>query len=478
MTTVTKEMTKVVEAARAALRRIGADDTYIAGVLADFGLDAPRPGNAKQKPQAKTVQNEDQVAAARRGVYRVVGVKRLYLKKTSLTTGSYFVRWRVPGDESKRPAIGLGSIADVRLADAIARATDIDVGLRKGVNPRDVRAGYAAKIAAEAAAARIEAAKPIVTEMAERYVAWMTSEKNERAWRGRNAVKNFINPLKAHAFPAIGALKINEVTPEHIATVLAAIRSKGLIDERVRSSLRSLFTWLIESGIRDSKLGNPVSMISASKRKAEHYDRVEPAKAPGVFRQLLALATSNKSLPDGARPSDRTPIACWAFMALTAARPSEAITARWDQIDPEQKLWRNPVSKTNKMLEVPLTDTALAVLAEMETRRAPGVDLIFAGKRGVKMGHSNFAGAPKRAGIDAKTPHGWRSVASDALSEHCHVSREVREAVLGHALDATEGAYRRGDALKARTAAMHRYEAWLLSGEEQGGNVVQFARAG
>jgi hypothetical protein len=93
------------------------------------------------------------------------------------------------------------------------------------------------------------------------------------------------------------------------------------------------------------------------------------------------------------------------------------------------------------------------------------------------MGHSNFAGAPQRAGIDAASPHGWRSVCSDALSEHCHVSREVREAVLGHALDATEGAYRRGDGFKARAVAMQRYEQWLLTGKEQGGNVVQIAAA-
>jgi integrase len=164
-------------------------------------------------------------------------------------------------------------------------------------------------------------------------------------------------------------------------------------------------------------------------------------------------------------------------MITTAARPSEAITARWDQIDREKKIWSNPVSKTGKMLEVPLTDTALAILDQMEARRAPGVDLIFAGKGGVKMGHSNFAGAPQRSKIEAATPHGWRSVCSDALSEHCHISREVREAVLGHALDATEGAYRRLDGIKARMIAMTRYEKWMLSGEDQGGKVVDFQNA-
>jgi integrase len=466
-----------VAAIRAALRRGGASEGYVERVLADLGLDAPREANSKRKPVARTVRSMDEVMAARPGLYRVVGVKRLYLKKSTRATGSYFVRWRVPGSKDKRPAIGLGSIVDVTLADAIARAGDIDAGLRNGVNPRDIRAHYATEVEAKAAEAKVEAAKPTVAEMAERYVAWMTSDKNEHAWRGRNAAKNFINALKAYAFPAIGALKVNEVTPEHVATVLAAIRSQGLVDKRVRSGLSSLFTWLIESGIRDSKLGNPVSMISASKRKIEHYDRVEPEKAPGVFRELLAAAPGN------------TAISAWVFMALTAARPSEAITARWSEIDRDAKggpVWNNPAPKTGRTepLVVPLSATALAILDERLSRAggdlaklAESKALIFAGKGGGKIAHSNFAGGPERAGIDAATPHGWRSVCSDALSEHCHISRDVREACLGHALGGVEGSYRRLDGLKARGIAMSRYEQWLLSGEEQVGNVVEFQRA-
>jgi integrase len=114
-------------------------------------------------------------------------------------------------------------------------------------------------------------------------------------------------------------------------------------------------------------------------------------------------------------------------------------------------------------------------------RLAEGKVLVFAGTGGGRMAHSNFGGAAKRAGIkDAATAHGWRSVCSDALSEHCHISREVREACLGHALGQVEGAYRRSDGLKARAIAMRRYEVWLLTGEDQGeeqDNVVAFRKS-
>jgi integrase len=171
---------------------------------------------------------------------------------------------------------------------------------------------------------------------------------------------------------------------------------------------------------------------------------------------------------------------------LTAARPNEALAARWDQIDRDARVWRNEVSKTAKTLKVPLSDAAMAIVDERLVSAGGDFDklieskaLVFAGEGGGRMAHSNLGTAPRRAGIEgAATPHGWRSVCSDALSDHCHVSRDVREAVLGHALDGVEGAYRRSDGLKARTVAMHRYEAWLLTGKDQGeqSNVVQLQK--
>jgi integrase len=484
---MTKAMKRAIEAARRVLHRIGADEIYIAKVLSDLGLDED---NDKRTPIAATVRNMDEVAAACPGIYRVAsnGVKRLHLKKTSLTTGSWFVRWRTPKDElaaalaagkkmRKRPEIGLGSIKDVPLAKAIQLAGQINAGLdgEVSVNPRDVRATQFAEIARRAEADKAEAALPTVAEVAGKYVHAKTH--GAKKWKGgTHAANNWLNPLKTHAFPIIGDLKVNAVEPKDIVKVLSDMDDKGLATAKVRSSLKTLFKWMIEKGIRDSRLGNPADVAPLG-RSGKHYDCVKPDKAPGVFRQLLAAAPGN------------IPMSCWVFMALTAARPSEALAARWDQIDRDAKggpVWNNPAPKTGRTepLVVPLTATALAILDERLSRAggdlaklAESKALVFAGKGGGKIAHSNFAGGPERAGIDAATPHGWRSVCSDALSEHCHISREVREAVLGHALPATEGAYRRSDGLKARTTAMQRYEKWLLSGEDQGGKVVDLQNA-
>jgi hypothetical protein len=79
--------------------------------------------------EAKTVATAWQVAAAKPGVHRVSGAVGLYLKKTGITAGPYFFRYRFKGG---RRAVGLGSIGDVSLAGARLRAQEFKVERGRG----------------------------------------------------------------------------------------------------------------------------------------------------------------------------------------------------------------------------------------------------------------------------------------------------------------------------------------------------------
>jgi integrase len=75
----------------------------------------------------------------------------------------------------------------------------------------------------------------------------------------------------------------------------------------------------------------------------------------------------------------------------------------------------------------------------------------------------------RRAGIEF-TVHGFRSAFRDWAGERTNFPREVAEAALAHVVgDATERAYRRGDALEKRRALM---EAWATFCEPTENNVV------
>jgi integrase len=164
------------------------------------------------------------------------------------------------------------------------------------------------------------------------------------------------------------------------------------------------------------------------------------------------------------------------FMILTAARPSEALTARWDQIDLGKKIWLNPSSKTDKPLPVPLTPAALAVLERQASVRVGDGEAVFPGRSGSPIGYATFSAAARNADFDLGSPHSWRSIFADAAADKLGVARETREAALGHSLGKVEAGYRRETGVAARAAAMEAYAAWLTGTDRA--NVVAFpARA-
>jgi integrase len=163
------------------------------------------------------------------------------------------------------------------------------------------------------------------------------------------------------------------------------------------------------------------------------------------------------------------------FTILTAARTSEAIGARWDEIDFKQNIWTVPAARMKgaRAHRVPLSRQALAVLKKLDTARTG--EYIFPGQRpGTPLSGMAMTMILRRMKIDGVTVHGFRSSFRDWCGEVSTFPREVAEAALAHvAGDQTERAYRRGDALEKRRALM---EAWATYCEPKAGNVVSIAR--
>jgi integrase len=108
-------------------------------------------------------------------------------------------------------------------------------------------------------------------------------------------------------------------------------------------------------------------------------------------------------------------------------------------------------------------------------------DFIFPGqRRGQPLGHSSLrrlcGSLCQRHCFSAATPHGFRSSFRDWAGDETNFPRELAELALAHATgDATERAYRRGDALEKRRALM---DAWAAYVElRAGGNVVPMRAA-
>ena len=367
----------------------------------------------------KKISTSLQAKNAKAGVYSVTGASGFGFKKDSDTpgVGSYTVRYRLG---ARRPTMGLGAFSEISLADAREAAIEAVKLARKGIDPIEQRKREkVANLAAE------RAKQPITfRQAAEAYC-----ELHAPSWKHRYAGRVWLNPIKKYAYPIIGDFPLNDIEPRHIIAIRSAA-NKGTVPEpgqkrrgskgpapeagqRVQRRIRKILSAAIVTGERDRARGNPadaelIAAVLPSKRKGErpHFRRIEKIDdAPEAFR---ALCEARK----GAQGFMATSLDAWLFMIACAARPSEALHARWSEIDRAKRLWTVPKARMKAEREhiVPLSALALEVLE----RRALGAgDVVFPGWSGSPVGYSNFALAPS----EARASISRRRISGEAFSE-------------------------------------------------------------
>jgi integrase len=459
--TKAKAIRLTAEALKAALERAG-----VTGEQIETAFEAmTAPSASAAPPSARTVATDAQVRRSPPGVYRVTNARRLYLKKTSGDAGSYFLRYRFNG---KRPEMGLGSIAELSIDAARDLAGEHGRKPKKGIDPLAERRRQRASENDRKEEAKRRAAIPTVEQAVEAYL-----KAHAFKWRHGRAEQDWLNPIQTHAYPLIGHLKVDVVEAADIAAVLQAIRAKGLssVGRKVLVALRAVFAAALALKQRPKARGNPadkdeVNAITPIKNEyvTQHYRRIDLEAAPAAFARLKEAARENVAA------------AAWVFMALTAARPSEALAARWDQIDLGKGVWLNPALKARDPgdpLPVPLSSIALEILREMQAIRRGNNPFVFPGLNGPQIAYTAFATAPRKAGIDAGAPHSWRSIFRDAAEDRCGFHGDTAEMALAHSLGEVKGAYRRETAFETRRLLMQAYEDWL-TGKADGGNIIAF----
>jgi integrase len=155
------------------------------------------------------------------------------------------------------------------------------------------------------------------------------------------------------------------------------------------------------------------------------------------------------------RQRDGVAAAALEFQILTAVRPGNAVTARWDQIDRQSAVWTIPAAlmKSDAEHRVPLSQAALDVLERMDAVNE-GSEHIFPNAKGNALSDASMAtvidrmNERERLWIDPKVdrevvPHGFRSSFRDWAAEHGY-DDAVAEAALAHKVsDEVIAAYKR-----------------------------------
>ncbi len=147
------------------------------------------------------------------------------------------------------------------------------------------------------------------------------------------------------------------------------------------------------------------------------------------------------------------------FTILTAVRTSEALGARWEEIDRRSRVWVVPAArmKMGREHRVPLSDAAIAIL-DRAKELLVGEYIFPSLPHDRPLSNMAMLTVLRRMNRSDLTVHGFRATFRTWAAERTNFPREVTEAALAHVLeDKTEAAYQRGDLLDKRRKLM---EAW------------------
>jgi integrase len=372
----------------------------------------------------------------------------LYLQVSPAGTRSWIFRYTMGG---RTRDMGLGSARDVSLAEARTKALEARKLKAAGIDPIAAKEGQAAE--RRAAAARQITFK----EAAEAYV-----KAHNPAWRNAKHGAQWLNTLKAYAFPTIGNLSVQAIESGHVVKVLEPIWDKKTeTATRLRGRIERILDWAAARGYRQGDnparwRGHLQSLLAAPGKlqKVQHHPALPYAEIGAFFAKLR---TENGLAADALR-----------LLIVTATRTSEVIAARWPEFDLDAGVWTIPANriKSGREHRVPLTEQAVTLLRSLARLRRDDAetDFVFPGRGKKHLSNGAILALLDRMERGDITAHGFRSTFRDWAAECTNFSREVAEMALAPVIaDKTEAAYRRGDLFEKRRRLMDAWAAYVTA---------------
>src|SRR5262245_49291761 len=265
----------------------------------------PRGAHPDKRLTAIAVRNQKKPGryADGNGLYLVVddsGAKRWILRTVIM---------------GKRSEMGLGSVRLVSLAEAREEATRLRRQARDGGNPllerRRSRVGVPTF---KEAAVQVHAA----------HAATFKNERHKAQW---------LASLENDVFPVFGDLPVDQVRTSDVLRALSPIwTTKPETARRLRQRIKMILDWARAAGHRsgDNPVAGITMVLPKVKYKTGHHPSLPYAELPTFIQALRSVGGNEVSR------------LAFEFMILTAVRTSEALGARWEEIDFNATTWTIP----------------------------------------------------------------------------------------------------------------------------------------
>ena len=368
---------------------------------------------------------------------------------------------------SPRPQLGVGQYGNMTATEvggvwvALARFRDLDGVTRRvkaqGASEPKAKAALRNKLDQRRKAGGVELdSESRVTELAERY--WVAKQSDDLA---ANTLYNLRLAIDNHITPRIGSLRVREVTPQILESVVRDVTAKHGPGSAInlRSKLSGLFTAAVRWGCAPT---NPVAFTPVPKqvRKPIRVLTVEDlllmrAFAVEVLKPLsyedrLKRANGDKTKMGG-KNRGQTPLDVMHFLLATGCRAGEVPGLAWEDVHLDDPVpW---VEIRQQVVRVKGAGLMLTATKERDVRRLrlPGFavemlrarqatakgPMVFPNERGGLLAPRNLATAWSKT--FAGSPWEWvtqktlrKTVATLVNAEHGSVLASQQ---LGHASD-------------------------------------------
>jgi len=360
----------------------------------------------------------------------------LYLQITSRGTKSWIFRYAYRGSEHY---MGLGALHTVSLDEARVAARHARSRLAQGHDPLQERRRNAKQLLQD-------------KTFDECLNAYLASHRN--AWKSAKHAQQWKHSLCQYISPHLGKKEVRSIDTSHILQALVPIwTTRTETASRLRGRIERILSWATVSGYREGE--NPARWrghlqellpVPTKVKQPQHYPSM-PYQDISAFFERLATCKERAAR-------------ALSFTILTACRSTEALQARWCEIDFARAVWTIPAErmKNARPHRVPLSDFTLKLL-----RHQQGNDpvWVFPGlKPGKPLSSAAMLDLLRRMNT-AVSVHGFRSTFRDWAAEKTNAPREVAEMALAHQTGSrVERAYMRSDLFERRRHLMDEWAAW------------------
>jgi len=350
--------------------------------------------------------------------------------------------WRIKYHYAKKEKLlSLGEYPLVSLAEAREIRDQFRKHLTEGRDPAAIRkAGRAAGAA----------------EMSSTFLAVATEwfEQRKSVWVADHGTRLF-SRLEHHVLPWLGSRPIAAISAMDILPVLRRMQDRGTLESahRALNTCSQIFRFAVATGRASRDVTTDLRGALPPAPVRHRAATVDPVRLAPLIRTLLGYTGSLVV---------RTAI---HVGLLTFVRPGELRTARWSDIDLENRLWSFTASKTKTPHLVPLAEQAVQALIELKALTGDS-EYVFPSARSKRRPMSNNAVLAALRSLqisnDELCGHGFRAIARTLICEQLGFRAELVEHQLAHSVrDSLGRAYNRTTFLPERSVMMQRWADYL-----------------